>query len=122
MAAAPAPREAADHDCRSFGGWTIDLTARVLKNPAGQPVPLTNAEFLLLEAFVGAPRHVLSRDQLLERTRSDGGDVFDRTIDVLILRLRRKIEPNPKAPQFIRTERGAGYVFGCDVRRLREPS
>lgn len=116
--AAAVPTGALDHDCRSFGGWIIDLTARVLETPTGEQVSLTNAEFLLLEAFVNAPRHILSRDQLLERTRSDGGEVFDRTIDVLILRLRRKIEPNPKAPQFIRTERGAGYVFDTDVRRL----
>ena len=81
-------------------------------------VALTNAEFLLLEAFVRAPRCVLSRDQLLERTRTDGGEVFDRTIDVLILRLRRKIEPNPRAPQLIRTERGMGYVLDAEVRRL----
>ncbi|MFD2173204.1 response regulator [Rhodobacter lacus] len=116
--AAPGPLERADHDRRSFAGWVIDLSARSLETPAGQPVALTNAEFLLLEAFVRAPRCVLSRDQLLERTRSDGGEVFDRTIDVLILRLRRKIEPNPRAPQLIRTERGAGYVLDAEVRRL----
>lgn len=114
-AAAPTPP---DHECRSFAGWRIDLSARQLKDPSGAAVALTNAEFLLLEAFVSAPRRVLSRDQLLERTRSDGGEVFDRTIDVLILRLRRKIEPNPRAPQLIRTERGAGYVFDAEVRRL----
>lgn len=113
-----APQPAPDHDCRAFAGWQIDLSARQLKDPSGAAVALTNAEFLLLEAFVGAPRRVLSRDQLLERTRSDGGEVFDRTIDVLILRLRRKIEPNPRAPQIIRTERGAGYVFDAEVRRL----
>ncbi|MBZ4024101.1 DNA-binding response regulator [Rhodobacter sp. TJ_12] len=112
------PADLADHDRRSFAGWVIDLSARSLETPAGQPVALTNGEFLLLEAFVRAPRCVLSRDQLLERTRADGGDVFDRTIDVLILRLRRKIEPNPRAPQLIRTERGAGYVLDADVRRL----
>ncbi|WP_097070925.1 response regulator [Rhodobacter maris] len=115
--AAAAP-ELADHDRRGFAGWVIDLSARSLETPAGQPVALTNAEFLLLEAFIRAPRCVLSRDQLLERTRSDGGEVFDRTIDVLILRLRRKIEPNPRAPQLIRTERGAGYVLDAEVRRL----
>lgn len=116
--AAAMPVEWAGHDRRSFAGWVIDLTARSLETPAGQAVALTNAEFLLLEAFVRAPRCVLSRDQLLERTRTDGGEVFDRTIDVLILRLRRKIEPNPRAPQLIRTERGAGYVLDAEVRRL----
>ena len=119
--AAQPPRAAAEamgHDCRGFAGWRIDLSARQLETPAGEPVALTNAEFLLLEAFVKAPRRVLSRDQLLEMTRAHDADVFDRTIDVLILRLRRKIEPNPKAPQLIRTERGAGYVLDADVRRL----
>ncbi|ETD87868.1 response regulator [Rhodobacter capsulatus] len=116
--AAAVPVEMTEHDRRSFAGWVIDLTARSLETPAGQGVALTNAEFLLLEAFVRAPRCVLSRDQLLERTRADGGEVFDRTIDVLILRLRRKIEPNPRAPQLIRTERGAGYVLDAEVKRL----
>lgn len=118
-----APRASAaasplDHDCRRFGGWFIDLTARVLENPGGETVPLTNAEFLLLEAFVKAPRCVLSRDQLLDKTRAHGADVFDRTIDVLILRLRRKIEANPGAPRLIRTERGAGYVLDAEVESL----
>lgn len=120
-AAPPARSDTTDHDCRTFDGWVIDLTARVLSNPAGEQVPLTNAEFLLLEAFVGAPRHVLSRDQLLERTRSDCGEVFDRTIDVLILRLRRKIEPNPTSPRVIRTERGHGYVFDVKVETIGAP-
>ncbi|MBU2962722.1 response regulator [Citreicella sp. C3M06] len=109
---------ALDHDRRGFAGWVIDFDSRQLKSPGGAQTALTNAEFLLLEAFVKSPRQVLSRDQLLERTRSDGGEVFDRTIDVLILRLRRKIEPNPKAPTLIRTERGAGYVFDTEVTRL----
>jgi len=99
------------HRCRRFAGYLLDLTARRLMGPDGNLVALTNAEFLLLQAFVDAPRRVLSRDQLLDLTRSRGGDVFDRTIDVLVLRLRRKIEPNPHAPHLIRTERGAGYVF-----------
>lgn len=103
------------HCCRRFAGYLLDLTARRLVGPDGNPVPLTNAEFLLLQAFVSAPRRVLSRDQLLDLTRSHGGDVFDRTIDVLVLRLRRKIEPNPHAPHLIRTERGAGYVFDTAV-------
>ncbi|MBK8174596.1 MAG: response regulator [Rhodospirillales bacterium] len=106
------------HDCRRFVGYLLDLTTRRLIAPDGTVVPLTNAEFLLLEAFISAPRRVLSRDQLLELTRSHGGDVFDRTIDVLVLRLRRKIEANPHAPRLIRTERGAGYVFDTVVESI----
>jgi two-component system OmpR family response regulator len=112
------PSESLGHDCRRFGGWLLDRTARVLTDPAGNPVSLTNAEYLLLEALVEAPHRVLSREHLLERTHAFEADVFDRTIDVLILRLRRKIEPNPQAPRFIRTERGAGYVFGVDVEKI----
>lgn len=114
----PNPAETLGHECRRFGGWFLDLSARVLSDPSGRPVSLTNAEFLLLETFVDAPHRVLSREQLLERTHSYEADVFDRTIDVLILRLRRKIEPNPQAPKFIRTERGAGYVFDADVEKV----
>lgn len=112
------PSESLGHDCRWFAGWLLDLTARLLTDPAGKVVTLTNAEFLLLETFVKAPHCVLSRDQLLERTRSYDAEVFDRTIDVLILRLRRKIEANPHTPRLIRTERGAGYVFGVDVEHV----
>ena len=75
-------------------------------------------DYLLLEALVDAPHRVLSRDHLLERTHTYDSEVFDRTIDVLILRLRRKIEPNPQAPKLIRTERGAGYVFDADVEKV----
>ena len=112
-AQAPSPR----HDYRRFAGWTLDLTAHLLIDPTGTPVSLTNAEFLLLEALVQSPNRVLSREQLLERTHSYEADVFDRTIDVLILRLRRKIESNPHAPKLIRTERGAGYVFDAVVAK-----
>lgn len=113
----PAPASLS-HDCRRFAGWFMDLSARLLTDPAGRPVSLTNAEFSLLEALVGAPRRVLSREQLLERTRSYEADVFDRTIDVLIMRLRRKIEANSHTPRLIRTERGAGYVFDADVEKV----
>jgi two-component system OmpR family response regulator len=113
-----APSDALGHDCRRFGGWLLDRTARVLTDPSGNPVSLTNAEYLLLEALVDSPRRVLSREHLLERTHSYDADVFDRTVDVLILRLRRKIEPNPQAPKLIRTERGAGYVFDVDVEKV----
>jgi len=105
------------HDCRRFAGWFLDLSARLLTDPAGRPVSLTNAEFLLLEALVDAPHRVLSREQLLDRTRSYDAEVFDRTIDVLIMRLRRKMEANAHAPRLIRTERGAGYVLDADVEK-----
>ncbi|MBV1787682.1 response regulator [Marinobacterium sp. D7] len=99
------------HERLSFDGWILDLSARVLTRPDGKPEPLTSAEFTLLEALVKAHGRVLSREQLLEATRGMDTEVFDRTIDVLILRLRRKIEPNPRQPRYIRTERGIGYQF-----------
>ena len=101
-----------------FGDWLLDTSERELRRSDGALCALTQAEYRLLEAFVEQPRRVWTRDQLLERTRSLETEVFDRTIDVLILRLRRKIEPNPKHPQFICTERGLGYVFAADVQRV----
>lgn len=100
----------------TFAGWQFDLTTQRLRSPEGRDVELTKAECALLAAFVKRPQRVLSREQLLELTRADGTDVFDRSIDVLILRLRRKIEANPKDPQIIRTERGTGYVFDTKVK------
>ncbi|KAA0594297.1 two-component system OmpR family response regulator [Azospirillum lipoferum] len=98
-----------------FAGFTLDEDGRRLFDPAGKPVPLTVAEFDLLVALVRAHGRVLSRNQILDLTHHDRDDVFDRTIDVLILRLRRKIERNPQQPWLIRTERGLGYVFDCDI-------
>ncbi len=107
--------DAYSHERVSFEGWVLDLTSRELLRPDGGPESLTFAEFGLLEALVRSPNRVFSREQLLASTRGIDTDVFDRTIDVLILRLRRKIEPNPKQPRFIRTERGVGYVFCASV-------
>ena len=103
------------HQRFSFDHWVLDLTSRELFGPDGSVEPLTYAEFGLLEVFVQSPNRALSRDQLLELSRGIESDVFDRTIDVLILRLRRKIEPNPKQPRYIRTERGLGYIFTAAV-------
>jgi len=99
-----------------FADWELDLTQQRLRADDGRDVELTKAEFGLLTAFVKRPQRVLSRDQLLELTRIDGAEVFDRSIDVLILRLRRKIEINSREPRLIRTERGAGYYFDAKVR------
>ncbi|KWE47578.1 two-component system response regulator [Burkholderia ubonensis] len=100
-----------------FDGWTLDLAARTLTHD-GSACALTQGEFELLAAMVQQPSRVWSRDQLLEHTRGFGIDVYDRTIDVLILRLRRKIEPNPEQPTYIRTQRGVGYVFAVPVVRV----
>jgi two-component system, OmpR family, response regulator len=80
-------------------------------------VALTKSEYALLIAFVKAPQRPLSREHLLQATRLHE-DVFDRSIDVQILRLRRKLEPDPSAPRIIQTERGVGYVFTLPVRSL----
>ncbi|NTX25709.1 response regulator transcription factor [Burkholderia pyrrocinia] len=100
-----------------FDGWMMDLAARTLTRD-GVPCALTQGEFELLAAMVQQPSRVWSRDQLLEHTRGFGIDVYDRTIDVLILRLRRKIEPNPEQPTYVRTRRGIGYVFAARVVRV----
>ena len=90
-----------------------------MTSPTGERIPLTNGEFSLLAAFLSAPERVLTRDQLLELSRLHSTEVYDRSIDVQILRLRRKIEADPANPQFIRTERGAGYVFCAAVTTVR---
>ncbi|HWT15230.1 MAG TPA: response regulator [Patescibacteria group bacterium] len=103
--------ESAEHEITRFGGWTLDLTDRTLRDQNNQPCSLTPSEYTLLEGLQRNANRVLTRDQLLEYLRGEHSDVFDRTIDVLILRLRRKIERNPGHPEFIRTERGIGYLF-----------
>ena len=113
----PTPRIPANHDLVRFGGWTLDLTERTLRDRHNQPCSLTPSEFALLETFARNPDRVQTRDQLLENLRGQECDAFDRTIDVLILRLRRKIERNPAHPEFIRTERGLGYLFRLHAER-----
>jgi two-component system OmpR family response regulator len=102
-----------------FGTWELNVGLRRLKSASGASVELTNGEFSLLTAFLSAPQRVLTRDQLLELSRLHNAEVYDRSIDVQILRLRRKIEPDPAHPQYIRTERGAGYVFDATVQAMR---
>ena len=101
-----------------FVGWELNVLVRRLTAPDGQRVELSNGEFNLLLALCEAPQRVLSRDQLLELSRLHGAEVYDRSIDVQILRLRRKIEVNARAPKLIRTERGAGYLFDAPVEVL----
>jgi two-component system, OmpR family, response regulator len=91
------------------------MRARRLKSPAGEVVPLTTGEFNLLTVFLRSPHHVLSREQLLAASRVHDAEVFDRSIDVQILRLRRKLEANHSEPCLIKTERGVGYAFAATV-------
>ncbi len=97
-----------------FNGWTLSTGTRRLTSPNDTRIELTNGEYALLVTFLNAPKRILSRDQLLEFSRLHD-DVYDRSIDVQILRLRRKIEADPNEPKMIRTERGAGYFFDSDV-------
>jgi two-component system, OmpR family, response regulator len=100
-----------------FGGWQLDRRTRRLTDPSGSPVTLTKGEYALLVAFLDAPQRPLTREHLLQVTRVHE-DVFDRSIDVQVLRLRRKLEADPSMPGVIRTERGVGYVFAMPVERL----
>jgi two-component system OmpR family response regulator len=102
-----------------FARWELNVRLHRLTSPDGAHIPLTNGEFSLLAAFLSAPQRVLSRDQLLDLSRLHSTEVYDRSIDVQILRLRRKIEVDPTTPQLIRTERGVGYVFNAPVTAVR---
>jgi DNA-binding response OmpR family regulator len=102
-----------------FAGWELNVRLHRLQSPQGQRVEISKGEFSLLCAFLSAPQRVLTRDQLLELSRLHSTEVYDRSIDVQILRLRRKIEAEPSHPQFIRTERGSGYYFDAPVNVMR---
>jgi two-component system, OmpR family, response regulator len=102
----------------AFEGLVIDLDTRRLETEAGKPVALTSAEFDLLACFVVRPRRVLSRDQLLDWTRGRDADPFDRTIDMTISRLRKKVEAAAPGLNLITTVRNNGYLFVPAVRQL----
>lgn len=120
-AQASEPVERVEKELRAyrFSGWELNVRLHRLTGPDGRQVPLTNSEFSLLCAFLSAPQRILSREQLLERSRLHSLEVYDRSIDVTILRLRRKIEPDPSNPVMLTTERGAGYIFTPAVSVLR---
>jgi DNA-binding response OmpR family regulator len=100
-----------------FAGFELRMGTRKLITPSGKQLDLTSGEFSLLAAFLKSPQHILSRDQLLEASRLYD-DVYDRSIDVQILRLRRKIEADPSQPRLIKTERGAGYYLDTKVEEV----
>jgi DNA-binding response OmpR family regulator len=101
-----------------FAGWEFNLRTRRLVSAAGEAVELSNGEFSLLSALCRAPERVLTRDQLLSMSRLHEAEVYDRSVDVQIRRLRVKIETDATAPELIKTERGAGYVLACPVETL----
>jgi two-component system phosphate regulon response regulator OmpR len=94
-----------------FGACSLDLDARRLFDQDGEEVSITSMEYDLLKAFADHPNKVLSRDQLLNLAHNRDWEPFDRSIDIRITRLRRKIEPDPAKPQIIKTVRGAGYIY-----------
>lgn len=100
-----------------FEGWSLDTLARALSDPSGEPVSLSSGEFSLLQAFAEHPNRVLSRDQLLDFTHGMDTPAFDRSVDVQIARLRKKIEPDAQRPTFIKTVRNAGYIFSVKVEQ-----
>lgn len=105
----------------AFEGWRIDLRLRELRNPEGARVAVTSAEFDLLRTFCERPGRVLSRDSLLDLTQGRNTGSFERSIDVLVSRIRRKIEPNPADPTIIKTVRSGGYLFTPRTEAVTTP-
>ncbi len=101
-----------------FEGWELNLNTRRLADSGGKPIALSNGEFSLLVVLLGSPQRILTRDQLLDLSRLHNDEVYNRSVDVQIMRLRRKIEKDPANPRYIRTERGAGYLFGVPVETV----
>jgi len=102
-----------------FAGWSLNAASRALSGPDGQPVELTGGEFDLLMVLLTHPQRVLNRDQLLDWTRGRNAVPFDRTIDVQLSRLRRKLGDLSRPPAMIKTVRGGGYLFSPAVERER---
>ncbi len=103
-----------------FAGWTMDQRRRLLTGPNGRAVTLTPVEFDLLATFAASPHRVISRDTLMRKVRDREWSPLSRTIDVHVGHLRRKIEPNPKQPQFIKTVHGVGYLFTPTVHEVQD--
>ena len=109
--AAPSPQAAPVSARVRFGTKWLDHDAQALRDDEGNEHPLTASEYGLLKVFAANPKRVLSRDRLLELANARDAEAFDRAIDLRIMRIRRKIEPDPTRPSVIRTVRGGGYLF-----------
>jgi DNA-binding response OmpR family regulator len=109
---------ASDTSLTHFAGWTFDKIGRRLTSPDDKEVPLNTMEFNLLTALTNNPNRVLDRDRLLDLLQNRSWEPYDRSIDVLVGRLRSKIEQNPKKPELIKTVRGTGYVLATTVEHI----
>lgn len=119
----PAPAEPAagpevEAERFAFDSWVLDIPRRELRSSNGAVHDLTTAEFNMLEIFVRRPHRVLSRDNIMDLLKGHDWSPYDRSIDSLIVRLRRKIEPNPETPRLIKTVRGVGYVMAAETRKF----
>jgi DNA-binding response OmpR family regulator len=103
--------------CYMFEGWTLNIDRRSLRHDSGEEQNLTTSEFNLLSAFVKKPHRVLSRDEIMDLLRGQDWSPLDRSIDNLVARLRKKVEPDPERPSLIKTVRGVGYTFVAEVKR-----
>ena len=115
---AEAPTAAGPSRILRFAGWTVDRGARRLTDPDGARVALTSAEFDLLSTFCDHPGRVLSRERLLDLTQGPGSLSQDRSVDIVVSRLRLKIEKNPREPDFVQTVRSSGYIFSPAVEAV----
>jgi DNA-binding response OmpR family regulator len=115
---APAADTAPAHERYGFEDMVIDITCREIGRTGGTTPELTTAEFNLLEIFVKRPHRVLSRDNIMDLLKGHDWSPLDRSIDALVGRLRKKIEPDPDHPRLIKTVRGIGYAFTADAKRL----
>ena len=98
-----------------FAGWKLEIATRTLISPEGVAVPLSGTDFRLLRIFLDHPNRVLNRDQLIEMTQARDAGPFDRSIDLQVSRLRKRLNDNPKDPAIIKTSRGEGYVLAAEV-------
>jgi two-component system, OmpR family, response regulator len=112
----PAMQAVAQARTLAFGDWQLDTTARHLLDPAGTLVPLTGGEYRLLRVLLDHPQRVLNRDQLLNLTQGRDADPFDRSIDLLVSRLRQRLREDAREPRYIKTVRNGGYVFCAEVQ------
>lgn len=106
------------HVCYEFDDWVLDATTHTLSDSAGRPVVLTSGEYRMLEALVTRANRVLSRDQLMDACYGNNAPAFDRSIDVCVGRLRRKLNDDARNPRIIRTVRNGGYIFATRVTRI----